>query len=377
MKTKIFILTLIVCCLQFDISAQFNTYNTNFGRTDVLIRGIGIGNYPIGVNPAARLHINNFYLNDPTNVVLGSNMFRTDGLIGFPNQWQMFTGPTVGTTTQKFRVFTTLTQPWPNFTLVNDQNVTLEASQRDMIFNAGGNIERMRILGQDQVLNLGPWFAIARAGNVGIETPHPLTLLHMGGEGASGAGWREWMDIGTYYASRGGFDNMYVGLRTIDNDQNEAIISFGNNPTNNPNFADRMRFVFTAAPGNGIASTQFGLELARFWVDNNSNGRMGIGDFFTPNTEPQNTLEIMASAGSPYWGQPGGTSGLRFTFLNSNSATIINPGLGILSVDENGDVIYVDASTIGGVLSLQPTMESQLIQLPMPSGVRLILDWEL
>src|SRR5690554_805483 len=167
-----------------------------------------------------------------------------------------------------------------------------------------GNTQRMTILGADNLLG-SPQFATERAGNVGIGTRHPLTLLHMGGEGASGAGWRDWMDIGTYYASRGGFDNMYVGLRRIAADRNEAIINFGNNPSGNSGNGHLLRFVFTAAPGNGLASTADGFEIARMWVDGQDNGRMGIGDFFTAATQPENTLEIMASQGSPYWNQPG------------------------------------------------------------------------
>src|SRR5690554_219363 len=112
----------------------------------------------------------------------------------------------------------------------------------------------MTILGADNLLG-APQYAIERAGNVGIGTRHPLTLLHIGGEGASGAGWRDWMDIGTYYASRDGFDNMYVGLREIGFDRNEAIINFGNNPSSNGGNGDQLRFVFSAAPGNGLAST--------------------------------------------------------------------------------------------------------------------------
>ena len=173
-----------------------------------------------------------------------------------------------------------------------------------------GNTQRMTILGADNLLG-SPQFATERAGNVGIGTRHPLTLLHMGGEGASGAGWRDWMDIGTYYASRGGFDNMYVGLRRLSSDRNEAIINFGNNPSSNGGNGgngDQLRFVFSAAPGNGIASSNDGFEIARMWVDGLDNGRMGIGDFFTAGTQPQNTLEIMASESSPYWNQPDGTS---------------------------------------------------------------------
>lgn len=318
-------------------------------------RSYGFGNFAgNGATPQARMHLNEFYLFSPWTGVNG-NLFRTDGNSANINQWEFYTGVDQFSLTRKYRVFTTLNSGAANGTLQNDQNIVIEASQRDMIFNAGGNNERMRILGQNHNLaGVSPWFATARAGNVGIETPHPLTLLHMGGEGAAGAGWRPWMDIGTYYASRGGFDNMYIGLRNIAGDQNEAIINWGNNPSTAPFNADRLRFVFTAAPGNGIASGVNGLEIARMWANNTGDGRMGIGDFFTSATDPQNTLEIMASPASPYWANAAGTSGLRMTFMSSNNTPMANPGTGVLSVDANGDVIYVNGGTGGYALCSDP-----------------------
>ena len=305
-----------------------------------------IGLYQSAILPNSMLEINNTPSHTPyphPNFALGE-LFRTVGVQDQTNHWRFITG-----ISEKFQVFTTLNAAVANGQRISDQNVTLQATQRDMIFNAGGNIERMRILGQDHNLaGTSPWFATARAGNVGIGTAHPLTMLHIGGEGAAGAGWRQWMDIGTYYASQTGFDNMYVGLRRLAADRHEAIINFGNNPSSNPGNGDNIRFVFTAAPGNGLASGADGFEIARMWTDGQDNGRMGIGDFFTAGTNPANTLEIMASAGSPYWGQPGGTSGLRFTSLTTASTPITNPGTGVLSVDDNGDVIYVDAPLPGG-----------------------------
>ncbi len=173
-------------------------------------------------------------------------------------------------------------------------------------------------------------------------------MLQIGGEAHAGGGWRPWMQIGTYYASKLGADNMYVGLKEVAPDRNEAIISWGNNPSNNPFNADKLRFIFTGAPNNGPASTVNGLEIGRMWANNNGDGRMGIGDFFTAGTDPANTLEIMASPASPYWNLPGGASGLRFTHLKSTATAIPNPGTGVLSVDVNGDVIYVPGGGGGG-----------------------------
>ncbi|MDD2385377.1 MAG: hypothetical protein PHP52_01185, partial [Bacteroidales bacterium] len=252
---------------------------------------VGIGtNYS---NPLSVLHI------DANNMATGE-IFRTNGPSTVFNSWRFFTGGTSGT--EKFQIFTSTNLGTANGTLQNDQNITLQSTQRDMIFNAGGdglNFERMRILGQDHDLSSNtPWFATARAGNVGIGTPHPLCMLQIGGEAAAGGGWRDWMNIGTYYASEAGYDNMYVGLRRRDitqSDRNEAIINWGNNPTTETSF-DRLRFVFTANAFVGLpASEEDGLEIARMISDGNS-GFMGIGDFFTIDEDPTQVLDVIGNA---------------------------------------------------------------------------------
>jgi hypothetical protein len=247
--------------------------------------------------------------------------------------------------TRKFRVYSRPGSNIQNATLYNSLNAYVEASQRDLIINAGGEIERMRILGLDHDLTgVSPWFATARAGNVGIGTAHPLAMLAIGGESAAGAGWRSWMDIGTLCSSKTAYDNVYVGLKNITPDRNEAIINWGNNPSSNLFNGDIMRFIFTAAPGNGISSGISGLELMQLWTDGN-NGRVGIGNYQSTNTNPLNTLEIFASTTSPYFGSINGSSGLKFRLLNSSNTPLSNPGNGVLSVDANGNVIYVNSNS--------------------------------
>ncbi len=83
-----------------------------------------------------------------------------------------------------------------------------------------------------------------------------------------------------------------------------------------------------------------------------NNGRVGIN--LLAGAEPQNTLEINSNLQhSP------SASGLRFTNLKSDATPELNPGTGVLSVNENGDVIYVSASTggttLGNVCGTLPT----------------------
>lgn len=252
---------------------------------------VGIG--PDFSDPLSVLHIN-------ASEMTTGNVFRTNGSAKESNMWQLFTGGNYIGSTEKLRIFTTTNTNEANGTLQNDQNITLQATQRDMIFNAGGDgtdFERVRILGKEHDLsNIYPWYTIARAGNVGIGTPHPLCMLQIGGRAASIGGWREWMDIGTYYASKTGLDNMYVGLKNRCLDMHDAIINWGNNPLPNPNTYDRLRFVFTASHGSYVpASGEEGLEIARM-VSNGTNGFMGIGDFFSINEEPTHTLDVIGNA---------------------------------------------------------------------------------
>ncbi len=108
------------------------------------------------------LHVANFTNVGGSNA--GGRLFRTDGLAGIVNQWEFNTGTTTANATQKFRVFTTVdgtTLPLTNIA-TNENNITLEASQRDLIFNAGTNaqgvnMERMRILGQAYHKNILPF----------------------------------------------------------------------------------------------------------------------------------------------------------------------------------------------------------------------------
>ena len=359
--------TLLILLSSNNIQAQFNPFPGATGLSTIAAnQKVGIGAFPTIASVQAKLHVNYFLLG--FNPATDNFMFRTDGLDNVMQRWQMFTGPNLANTTEKFAIFTTNTLPIANFTTVNNQHVTIQATQRDMIFNAGGNFERMRILGQNH--NLGgttPWFAVALAGNIGMGTAHPMSRLHIGGEGAAGGGWRPWMDVGTFYASVGGFDNMYVGLRQVGFDANQAIINWGNNPAGGT--FDRMLFVFTAAAPAGVqASGINGLEIVRIASGGNANNSfMGIGgdgvlatNPYSGGVDPANTLEVNSTGLTAV---PGGSSGLRLTNLTTASPTIANPGLGVLAVNAFGDVIYVPAiaGTAFGALCVDPPGAGNLL----------------
>jgi hypothetical protein len=83
------------------------------------------------VNPSALLQLGR------TATSLG-NLFRTDGLSNEVTQWQLFTGATLGTATERFRLYAeAMTTPW----------IGLQSLSNGLRFETAGAFQRMRING--------------------------------------------------------------------------------------------------------------------------------------------------------------------------------------------------------------------------------------
>ncbi len=189
----------------------------------------------------------------------------------------------------------------------------------------------------------------------------PLSLLHLGFNTGAVAitpgtdGWRPWMDLGIFTTN--GSDNVYLGLKQETGpigDRQDAVLSWGDNQTSGlppGNGPDNFRMIFTsttAASGGGTppATGANGLEGMRMTPTTTTGVFTGIGGDPTANQygPAGNSLNPTATLEVNSWGATnvaGGNSGLRFTNLNSTSPTIANPGVGVLAVDADGDVIYV------------------------------------
>jgi len=183
----------------------------------------------------------------------------------------------------------------------------------------------------------------------------PLSLLHLGYNTQAAIpnenGWRPWMDVGMYVSQQS--DNVYIGLKDEGNDRQDAVVSWGDNQVNaGPAGAgpDNFRFIFTSTPFVGAGGTvpatgANGLEGLRISPTQNNGLRTGIGGDPTANLynggsqNPTATLEVNA------WGGGVNNSGLRFTNLTSAATPTANPGAGVLSVNGNGDVVYVESNT--------------------------------
>ncbi|MBN9294939.1 MAG: tail fiber domain-containing protein [Flavobacteriia bacterium] len=289
--------------------------------------------------------------------------------------------------------------------LYNQENRALlfstNANTNTINITGGATNERMRLMSVGTPTNLaGGGFGVfnpagintnftrmAISHNPGNPITRPLSLLHLGYNTGAVAitpgtdGWRPWMDIGIFTTN--GTDNVYLGLKDEGGplgDRQDAVLSWGDNqvsglpPGNGPdNF--RMIFTSTTAPSGGgtpPATGVNGLEGMRMTPTTTAGVFTGIGGDPTANQygpagtsiNPTATLEVNS------WGvttAPGGSSGLRFTNLNTTSPTTANPGTGVLSVNANGDVIYVPGggSTFGNACGATPNPLTTDIEIPL------------
>jgi hypothetical protein len=279
-----------------------------------------------------------------------------------------------------------------------------------------GNIERMRIFQGTQ----GPRVAIGYQ-NGPITLAGALLHLGSNFTGFGTAGHRTWMDVGTFcfQVSDNMYIGLKDETALFGADAYDAVINWGDNfNCSNPSGShDNLRFIFTAPsscvgdPGAG----QDGLEIGRML----GNGNFGVGNFYTvpqpkrrldvyqnlnspqfrityqlnnavnqgiftdfqttPNGDlairpfnsnlsnpnrfvgiqtltPGNTLEINSQALNP---GGNGSSGLRFSDLRYGISTPVAPQInqGVLSVDANGDVIYITGGG-AGLIDYCPSLPS-------------------
>lgn len=248
--------------------------------------------------------------------------------------------------------------------------------ENDNMVMLTNNGERLRLsqIGNISIPNMNPAGIANNITRVSISrdpaspVTRPLSLLHLGYNTGlvsttanSTDGWRPWMDIGTFASN--GTDHVYIGLKdeggNVVSDRQDAVLCWGDNQINSGlppnNGPDNFRFIFTSttsgsAGGTNPAISANGLEGMRLTPTTANGVYAGVGgapgfNAYSGGTQnPNNTLEVNS------WGAattPGGSSGLRFTDLTAATPTITNPGSGVLSVNANGDVIYVPGGPSG------------------------------
>jgi len=411
------------------VNAQFNTLGT-IGRTQNFgpdITGIGIGFFPTVPSLNARLHVNNFLLGAP-NGPLNGFLFRTDGNHNIVNQWQLYTGPTNATTTEKFKLYVpanandvVLQQSQPGGVMgintggaitriivadggvgnndgrvalgnnlpltfvptarlhlhqtagVNSMRYTtnatgttatdgleigINATQNavitqhegaDMIFrvfdfntvsNTNAAVEKMRLTSGGTMATdaFGNYDGLRIWSPINNPAPNPVGFLDLWVSGGNQTHIR-WDGSGIIQGIRNRFevignrDGLYFEARRVTAGNNPNIVFYINN-TNGP------AVLPTAAP------TPLPTFVGGFIWDGDVNAAFD-GNFGVNTPTPQNRVEITGNASNPYFGNPAGQSGLRLTNMTSNGVPGPNPGLGVLAVDNDGDVIYVP--DLGGI----------------------------
>ena len=259
---------------------------------------VGLGNYNVFA-PAAFLHINQPSQHNPDG-----HLFRTDGAASLDLSWSMFSSMGSGSLTQKARFYlspNTLTQnptdQWQtNMLNISENHLNIESTTGDVVISAhganssqggsGSLSERMRVssaLFTDPHWGSNPVSTtrVSISSRAGNEITDPLAMLHIGDPADFlDGGHRDWMNSGTYVQRA--TDNVFFGLRprenTTQNDQNDAIIAWGDNiePLERD---DGLRVVFCGIyDSNASAGDPHhlnGLETMRI----HPGGNIGMGDF--------------------------------------------------------------------------------------------------
>lgn len=354
------------------------------------IRSVCVGDFSgFGGTPGAYFHINQFYLTQSPSYFAGE-MLRTDGNSGNINAWRLFTGPTATTTTEKFALFAPATT----------NNIVLQSTRGDLFFRTAGPAPAFTVQERVHITQgignlIGAQQPNATRVNISYGSGYapiqfPVAMLNIGFDAPQvpNGGQRTWMDVGTFICSSS--DNMYVGLKNEDPtnpnliaaDNMDAVINWGDNTVfQAPGGPDNFRFIFTSfqqpATLTGAASTN-GLEAMRITPFAQPGNPIimftGIGgdpqtNLYGPlqnSINPTQTLEVNSNGATTV---AGGSSGLRFTNLNTNSPIVANPGAGVLAVNGNGDVIYVPGGgnntlPFGGVCGNNNNMTSDF-EIPM------------
>lgn len=152
---------------------------------------------------------------------------------------------------------------------------------------------------------------------------------------------------------------MFIGLGTEPVRRVEILDADPATGSNKNSPQLRLTYAYNANPANGVFSEFQTMANGHLYFNTRQNTAARFFGFHVPN--PQNTVHINAVPGSPYFGTVNGSSGLRFSNLNSSHTPIANGVNGVnntrvMTVDQNGDVVLVTPqgapSTNNGITTL-------------------------
>ncbi|HRG02393.1 MAG TPA: tail fiber domain-containing protein [Bacteroidia bacterium] len=128
----------------------------------------------------------------------------------------------------------------------------------------------------------------------------------------------------------------------------------------------RTTYTYNTTPTAGIF-TEFQTTSAGDMYFNTRNGA-NEKNFGFHKFNPQNCVEITSHNGNTGFLSLNGSSGLRFTNMTSANTPQVNPGAGVLSVDANGDVIYVPGGG-AGIANNGVSVNAGVTQLGVPCSI--------
>lgn len=126
----------------------------------------------------------------------------------------------------------------------------------------------------------------------------------------------------------------------------------------------RTTYTYNTTPTSGVFTEFQTTSNGDMYFNTRSNAFLKNFGFHKFN--PLNCVEITSHAGNLDFGLAQGSSGLRLTNMTAANTPLANPGLGVLSVDKNGDVIYVLGG--GGVANANNgvSVNAGIVQLGVP-----------
>lgn len=208
------------------------------------------------------------------------------------------------------------------------------------------------------------WSDDAYGGNAGTD------FLSFNFTGAPGvlAPTANGMELGRFSPTQGrgtfGIGNFqFIGASTEPVRRLEILDADPSNGVNANAPQLRTTYTYNATPTGGVFTEFQTTNLGDMYFNTRSNSnarRFGFHD----NT-PGNTVEITANGSSPIPIAPNGSSGLRFTNMTSANTPQANPGAGVLSVNSNGDVIYVPGGG-AGIANNGLSVNGGIVQLGVP-----------
>jgi hypothetical protein len=214
------------------------------------------------------------------------------------------------------------------------------------------------------------WSDDAFGGNAGSDF---LSFNFTGAPGAL-APTTDGMELGRFNPTPGrgtlGVGNFqFLGASTEPVRRLEILDADPSNGTNANSPQLRTTYTYNTTPTNGVF-TEFQTTPAGDMYFNTRANTLPT-NFGFHKFNPLNCVEITSHNGNLDFGSANGSSGLRFTNMTSASTPKPNPGAGVLSVDANGDVIYVPSTgiaTANNGISVNAGVVQLGVPCTLPSG---------